>query len=493
MTISIRGHALHVFVFVPLLPGVASPDRALRKTWMAASKIGITEPLADHDVPVEPPDELPTDDVWFRVLAGKTDADAQNAAFVFTAHDVAAVAIRLRAPTTDVEDAWTSLSTAWRDATGGDQLIGALGAVHLFTGVGDQPATVLAARAAGTVRTLQADHAGSGLELSAVVEPGIALWDRESSWGRSVVALTDDDNAAVLSEWCWLTAANDDAGYLVRYFIHASKLRFEVNVFQRGISELRDQERRLDDDLAEMFALHQQFETEAASASELIDAQSRLGRAQGEATGLLISITRLRDLHQTVEIAAHNLREYQPTDVDTALSSSSPFARELGLADWLLHRVDHEIAYLESCRERVAEAQKLTDLRLQQISAAHGRTANLLAVLQTSLLGALLGAFSVSNTLGGKFNVPTSVRAAVMALVGSIALLLPTLALRWAHRYAWPELVAVASVGGVVGWLCAVAVSSQAPVWMIVTSAAFGATSFAGIAHLKNGRRRRPR
>ena len=70
-----------------------------------------------------------------------------------------------------------------------------------------------------------------------------------------------------------------------------------------------------------MFKLHQQFETEASSARELIDAQSRLGRAQGEATGLLISITRLRDLHQTVEIAAHNLREYQPPNVETAQST----------------------------------------------------------------------------------------------------------------------------------------------------------------------------
>ena len=129
---------------------------------------------------------------------------------------------------------------------------------------------------------------------------------------------------------------------------------------------------------------------------------------------------------------------------------------------------------------------------MQQIAAAHARTANLLAVLQTSLLGALLGAFSVSNTLGSKFNVPTPVRAAMMALVAAIALLLPPLALRWTNRYAWPELTAVAAVGGVAGWLCAVVASSRAPTWMVVISAELGAVLLAGAAHLKNGRRHRP-
>src|SRR6516165_3961242 len=59
VTISITAHALHIFVFVPLLPGVGNPDRAVRKTWVAASKLGISQPLSD-DFPVELPDELQT-------------------------------------------------------------------------------------------------------------------------------------------------------------------------------------------------------------------------------------------------------------------------------------------------------------------------------------------------------------------------------------------------------------------------------------------------
>ncbi|HEY4796524.1 MAG TPA: CATRA conflict system CASPASE/TPR repeat-associated protein [Mycobacterium sp.] len=490
MTIGIDGHALHIFLFAPLQPGAGSPERALGRAWGAASKLGMSAPALDLDRPVELPDTLPTDDAWFRLLAAKTDSDARNTAIMFTAHDVAAVVVRLRPPAneTDGADIWTGLSRAWRNAAGDEQLTGALGAVHVFTGFGDHSAAALAIEATAIARKVQADHAGSGLELSAVIEPGIAVWDMEVPWGRSIVTLADRDTAAVLDEWCWLTGGNDDLGRFVRYFMHASKLRFEVSVFQRGISELREQEHKLDADLTEMFALHQQFESEGVSTGQLIDAQSRLGRDQGEAAGLLISITRLRDLRQTVEIAAHNLRAYQPDDVEPAPSTMSPFARELALADWLAHRVQHEIAYLESCRERVGEAQKLTELRLQQISAAQGRTANLLTVLQTGLLGALLGAFSISNTLGAKFSVPTSVRAAMMAFVASVAFLLPVLALRWTNRYAWPELTGAGIIGAAAGWLCAVLLSSRAPLWMILLSAAVGAVALAGGASLANGR-----
>jgi hypothetical protein len=275
----------------------------------------------------------------------------------------------------------------------------------------------------------------------------------------------------------------------VRYFMHASKLRFEADVFKEDIAEVRRQERALDDGLAELFALHEHFEAAGAAADELIDAQSRLGRAQGEAAGLLFSITRLRDLRQTVEIAAHNLRVNEPPQVDSAARGMSPFARELKLAEWLENQAGHEIAYLESCRERVGEAQKLTELRLQQLAAANARTANWLSVLQTSLLAAALGALSVSTTLGTHFTAPVMVRAAVMALVGSMTLFLPLLAIRWTNGYRWPDLAAAAVIGGCAGWLVAVVVSARTPLMVVLAAAILGAVLLGSAAILVNGRR----
>ena len=68
----------------------------------------------------------------------------------------------------------------------------------------------------------------------------------------------------------------------------------------------------------------------------------------------------------------------------------------------------------------------------------------------------------------------------MMAFVASVTFLLPLLALRWTNRYAWPELAGAGIIGGAAGWLCAVLLSSRAPLWMILLSAAVGAVAFAG-------------
>ena len=500
MTIAVRDPALHILVFAPIGPNATDPDGGLARTWEATSRLGITEPATGFDQHVELPAELPDDDVWFRVIAAKSDPGGRDTAIAFTAHDVAAVVVRLRTKATISDgDAWAALSTAWHDAAGDAGLDGIFGAAHVFTGVSDGPSVTLSGDEADTARKVLAGHAGSGLETSAVVDPGITLWDMEMLSGRAVVALAGNEAAALLGEWCWVSATNDDIGQLVRYYMHASKLRFEIGVFRSGIDELRDRERELDAGLAELFTLHERFETTAAGARELIDAQSRLGRAQGDAAGLLVSITYLRDLGQTVEIAIHNLREYEPEKAVDAPAAMSPFGRDLRLAKWLADRVGHEIAYLESCRERVGEAQALTDLRLKQLAASHARTAEWLTVLQTSLVASLLGAFAVSSALGEPFPAPWHLRVSVMALVAALALVLPPLALRWNHGYAWPELTAAAVVGAAAGCVTvAGVVSTRQPdelppteimvVWW-VGAAALGAALFAGAAYLANRQR----
>jgi hypothetical protein len=389
-------------------------------------------------------------------------------------------------------DGWEHLSERWRGVFDPDEYDDVMAIVELFIGTANKSAPNLPVAANSIAGGVLSAHGGSGLESSALVEPGVALWSKEFPWGSRVVAVAVPAAAGTARTWCSISSSGEDAGQLVRYFMHASKLRFEATVFKADIDELRRQERALDEGLASLFALHQQFEVAGAAADELIDAQSRLGRAQGDAAGLLISITHLRDLRQTVEIAAHNLRANQPVQIDSAaVNGLSFFARELKLAEWLDNQAGHEIAYLQSCRERVGEAQKLTELRLQQLSAANARTANWLSVLQTSLLAAPLGALSVATTLGPHFAAPVTVRLAVMALVGSMSLLTPLLAFRWVNGYRSPEVAAVAVIGGCTGWLVAVAVSAAAPLVIVVAAAILGATLLGGVAILVNGRRPR--
>lgn len=491
MTVAITDPALHVLIFVRLKPEKYYGSEGLAVAWAAAEKLGISEPL-DADIPTELPDEVSNEDVFFRVVAGKADSGGRDSAMAFNAHDVAGAVIRLH-PTPSGSgsgDGWAALSERWRNAFDPDEFDDMMGSVELFVGTAKGSATELPSVAESTAREVLTARGGPGLESSALVEPGVALWTKEFRWGSRAVAIAVDSAAATAQSWCSISSTREDAGQLVRYFMHDSKLRYEATVFKQDIDELRRQERELDEGLAELFALHQRFETAGAAADELIDAQSRLGRAQGDAAGLLISITHLRDLRQTVEIAAHNLRANEPAQIDSAANGLSFFGRERKLAEWLDNQAGHEIAYLQSCRERVGEAQKLTELRLQQLSAANARTANWLSVLQTSLLAAPLGALSVASTLGTHFTAPTAVRAAVMALVGSMTLLAPLLAFRWIHGYRWPEIAAVAVIGGSVGWVVAVVVSAAAPLIIVFAAAILGATLLGAAAVLVNGRNR---
>lgn len=483
--------ALHVLIFVRLKTEKYYGSEGLAAAWAAAEKLGISKPL-DPDIPTDLPDEVSSEDVFFRVVAGKAGSEGCDSAIAFNAHDVAGIVIRLH-PTLSASgtgDGWVGLSESWRNAFDPDEYDDVMGCVELFFGSTTGSASELPGAPESTIRDVLTVHGGSGFESSALVEPGVALWIKEFRWGSRAVVIAVDSAAATAQSWCSISSARDDAGQLVRYFMHASKLRYEATVFRQDIDELRRQERALDDGLAELFALHQRFEATGAAADELIDAQSRLGRAQGDAAGLLISITHLRDLRQTVEIAAHNLRANQPAQIDSAVNELSLFGRELKLAEWLDNQAGHEIAYLQSCRERVGEAQKLTELRLQQLSAANARTANWLSVLQTSLLAAPLGALSVASTLGTHFTAPRTVCAAVMALVGSMTLLAPLLAFRWIHGYRWPEIAAVAVIGGCVGWVVAVVVSAAAPLTIVFAAAILGATLLGAVAVLTNGRNR---
>jgi hypothetical protein len=490
VTTAILEPALYVFVFSPLEPDVTAPTRALAKAWSAASILGVTEPVPGCNRPVDLPHEMPVDDVWFRIVAAKTDVSGERNAIAFTAHDVAAVMVMLRAET---GDGWEELDDRWAQAVGEVDWTGALGVAHVYTGIDTERSDTRVASAGDSARAILVRNSAAGMEHSSVVKPDIALWQMEKPWGRALVVLAASSSADWLAEWCWLSTTAEDVGGLVRFLMHASKLRFELGVFETDISALRELERRLDSSLEELFSLHEQFERSGAAADELIDAQSRLGRAQGDAVGLLISITHLRDLRRTVQIAAHNIGAYSPEPLQGTASDTSPFVWESTLAGWLDDRIGHEIAYLESCRERVSEAQSLTDLRLQQVAAAHARTANWLTVLQTSVLGSLLGAFGVATAFGEHFEVARSVRLAIMVLVAAMALMLPLLAVRWSHGYRWPELLAAGLLGAAVGW--AATVGAWQAGWLVATpfvvlsAAGLGCALFAGAASVANSGR----
>jgi hypothetical protein len=485
--------SLTLLAFAPM---AAEGRNAISAMWDTLGGLGAEGPVPGLGVGIALPDELPPDDVWFRLVAAKasTGGDGPSAtAAAFVAHDVLGAMVRTTAPPDAGEDGWRVLGDASRCAIDGDPLPGLLGFADVFAGAVDAPVEAAMPALGSLARQTLDAHVGDGLDLCAAVLPGVALWERETAGRRTFAMVAGSEAPDVVQAWPWLAPGEDDLGQLARYLLHASKLRFEIGVFRADVTEMRAQERALDQTLDELFALHERFEQGEPVAAQLVDAQSRLSRAHSQSAGLVVAMTRLRDLQETATIAANNFAAHEPAPMPGVVSeraAQSPFDRDRSLAAWLERQVTHDVAYFDSCRERAAEAQALTSLRLQQASEEHARMANWLSVLQTSILGALLGALGVASTLGHAFDVSSSMRAAMMTLVASMALFLPALAVRWPHGYGPIELAAFGVVGAAAGWVAVAAASGDASAWLTLLVAALGAAVAVVAAARANGRRR---
>src|SRR2546422_10080995 len=101
------------------------------------------------------------------------------------------------------------------------------------------------------------------------------------------------------------------------------------------MTRLRDRQKVVDESLDDLLELHQMMESGTRVRSDaLLDAQSRLSRAETESTGLFITLTRIRELQRTVAIAERNLRRLIPSS-PSGESDVSPFEDDLELGQWL--------------------------------------------------------------------------------------------------------------------------------------------------------------
>jgi hypothetical protein len=214
----------------------------------------------------------------------------------------------------------------------------------------------------------------------------------------------------------------------------------------------------MDTDLAELMRLQEQGRPGSPSSMQRVQAaQEKLAEAQVEAAELAIDLTRMRSLKRTVSIARHNLALTAPQPAPGQLvTAAQMFERDQALAAWLDAQVDQDVGYAEAVVERAREAQNLTLLRLQQALTQLSRAQNRVALLQTSLLAALLATFALVNTIHVSIpNIDEALKIPIVAAFVSLQLALPALAAHWYEKYGLVDHLASMLFGATSGWLVA--------------------------------------
>ncbi|MBA2280791.1 MAG: hypothetical protein H0W25_06080 [Acidimicrobiia bacterium] len=420
----------------------------LQGCWATGAAAGLH--LPEGDLPLDPPVELPAEEVYLRNLAARTGDDGWSRARMFRAHDVVGIAMRLRPGMVAPPSIWWAALPP-----------GAMGSVTINVATAPRPADLAFAE----VLSATGLDREPGLRLGGVTRDGVVIAEVEQPDARRFGVVAPQDEPGLVDQLTWDDSG--DLGSLLRYLVHATKLRYHVGVFHDALPTLRARESRLDDTLEELFVLHAALEGERGHLERSIfDAHSRLGRAHGESAGIVMTSSRLDDLHRSAATAVHNLKaNLPPMSAAIAPGGSTSFDRDIGLGTWLGAQIEQEQGYLGAVRERVLEAQRLTTLRLEQATEEQARLANWLSVLQTSVLAAFLGSFSAIGALGDPpFTVGNDLKWAVFVTVPVLAVVLPALALRWVRGIGRYDFLGAAACGATVGWTAAVAAGVSTPV-----------------------------
>jgi hypothetical protein len=196
----------------------------------------------------------------------------------------------------------------------------------------------------------------------------------------------------------------------------------------------------------------------------------------------------LKEMRQTIEIAATNMKTETAAWASATTSPDGLFAEDLAVAHWFGHRLSYAITYLELDRERARDT--LTALTVQAEAAIQDRREalqrreaqlqqkqNKVTLLQTAILGALLMMLTAIRAFNYKvrFLTPSAVPA-LISLLGALALWLAALVLfmltpgerRWQQQ-----------LGGVCGGLVAATTG-----WLVTTITAKHATGRTAAAPL---------
>ena len=469
--------SLIVHAFAPLTGGGADRDAAetyLRTLWGACDRLGMSEsPLPGVDAAFGWPTE-PTE--AFVVLAARSASapSPRRQALLFRRHDVLGLATALEDPASSKDlEGWRELLATWRAAVGDLPLPGAL-LGETFTFSCGVDAVSVRPEAAGPA--VVASMRSCGLPVwDAPFEPtdDVAVWDGEDQAGRRIVAvLAPFGDRDELSRLFWWTGEREMPS-MVRYQVHAAKLRYEERVHALRKAELDAAVAEVDRAVDEVLAAHRDLD--ATSTASLAAAETRLIEAQADSTGLVIQLSYLRALQRTVDIARHNMALIVPGDF--AGAPETMIDRDRALASRLTEQIDHDIGYAEAVQERAQHATGLSSIRLrraeQQLQAGRSR----LVLYQTALLSALLTGIGAIATFELTLDVAQQLRLPLLTSLVTLLLAAPVVAVSWHDGFRPLDRFVIGLLGASLSWLVVVAAWPSAPWYAVVAAVAAGSAA----------------
>lgn len=428
----------------------------LRSLWAVCTRLGMTEPVEELNLPVEFPAEISFNGPHFQLRAAKIDTkrhDMDYQAFLFEYQDVFGFVATLESNEEHSQFVrWQELLEEWNSCLGNCDLPrGMIGEAYLFTGLCENDAF------SPSSLWLSDEHFSSqfapqfgkdvinALPGSAyakwragtfyLTENEYCIWEGEHIGSRRAIALvTPQAKRDAMFRWT-VWGGQHQLSPFARYLLHSSKLRFAQQVFEREIITLRKQSVPLDRILEGI--LSKQTENIGLwGPDEIIKVQSELSREQARSYGLLYGISKLKELRLTTQIAERNMRRLIPaTYPGSSQTHHSIFGQDIARAEWLREQVEIDSGYLEAVRERAEEGYKMTTILLEREGQKTARRLNSLVLLQ----GTLLGSITVGLLMLPAFDVHEKMSSpliwSVVGLLMALALALPPLFARWHETY----------------------------------------------------------
>jgi hypothetical protein len=469
----------------------------------------MTDPVPGLDLPTDLPPDLPQSPGTAVLGARQAAGDGIFQVIVRSHRDVLCLSVAL-GPQSVAEGNWIKLDRHWTTAAGsaGDW---ALGESRLYLAYFSDDA--------GNA-DLQAE-ARSFLPAAAVAEPSgrtrataagvLTVWETGGSpddrYLRRIVAVAPARRWARADAWGW-SRGDAELPPSALYFLHAAKIRYQLRVYHRwpGLSDLQIRTEAAVSGAMGMLsgdARAPAFGPERLRTSDgMLAARGMLSALVTDSAGLIASRSRLREMRATVDIAAANMAAVLKTWTP-ATKTAGVFADDRDVADWFSHQLADDLVYLDAVCDRAQEAASALNFvienalqerkeELQRHEEAVQHRQDQVNLRQTAILGAVLVILTAITAFGYKVSLPGDVVAAVIAVLGALALVLATVVL-WVDAASkpptWTAPLAAGLLGAAIGWLVTAAVfqgvgSRPSP---RALTAAIAAASFAAAAGLARG------